>query len=62
MTLTIIQAVEDSNMLLKAATKTIKNETKEQKEGFLGILLRNILIGIVTAGYGKKKFESWLWK
>ena len=62
MTLTIIQAVEDSNMLLKAATKTIKNETKEQKEGFLGILLRNILTGIVTAGYGKKKFESWLWK
>ena len=27
--LTIIQAVEDSNMLLKTATKTIKNETKE---------------------------------
>ena len=27
--LTIIKAVEDSNMLLKAATKTIKNETKE---------------------------------
>ena len=62
--LTIIQAVEDSNMLLKAATKAIKNETKEQKEGFLGILLRNILTGIVTAGYGKKKgkVETWLWK
>ena len=27
----IIQAFEDSNILLKGVTKTIKNETKEQK-------------------------------
>ena len=33
--LKIVQALEDSNILLKAATKTIKNETKEQKGGFL---------------------------
>ena len=31
----IIQALEDSNILLKGVTKTIKNETKEQKGGFL---------------------------
>ena len=30
----IIQALEDSNILLKGVTKTIKNETKEQKEDF----------------------------
>ena len=30
----IVQALEDSNILLKAVTKTIKNETKEQKGGF----------------------------
>ena len=30
----IVQALEDSNILLKRVTKTIKNETKEQKGGF----------------------------
>ena len=30
----IIQALENSNILLKGVTKTIKNETKEQKGGF----------------------------
>ena len=33
------QALEDTNILLKGVTKTIKNETKEQKEGFLSMLL-----------------------
>ena len=35
----IVQALEDSNILLKGVTKTIKNETKEQKWGFLSMLL-----------------------
>ena len=35
----IVQAVEDSNILLKGATKRIKNETKEQKGRFLSMLL-----------------------
>ena len=35
----IVQALEDSNILLKGATKTIKNETKEQKGGFSSMLL-----------------------
>ena len=35
----IVQALEDSNILLKGVTKTIKNETKEQKGGFLSMLL-----------------------
>ena len=30
----IVQALEDSNILLKGVTKTIKNETKEQKQAF----------------------------
>ena len=34
-----IQALEDANIVLKEATKTIKNETKEQKGGFLSMLL-----------------------
>ena len=64
----IVEALEDSNILLKGVTKTIKNETKEQKGGFLSMLLGtlgasllvNLLTGkgIVRAGYGspiKKK-------
>ena len=31
----IVQALEDSDILLKGVTKTIKNVTKEQKGGFL---------------------------
>ena len=34
-----VQALEDSNILLKGVTKTIKNETKGQKGGFLSMLL-----------------------
>ena len=61
----IVQALKDSNILLKEVTKTIKNETKEQKGGFsrmlLGTLgaslLGNLLAGkgIVRAGSGNKK-------
>ena len=35
----IVQALEDSNIVLKGVTETIKNETKEQKGGFLSTLL-----------------------
>ena len=34
----IVQVIEDSNVLLKGVTKRIKNETKEQKRGFLSML------------------------
>ena len=30
----IVQALEDQGILIKGVTKTIKNETKEQKGGF----------------------------
>ena len=38
----IVQALEDSNILLKGVTKTVKNETKEQKGGFLSMLLSTL--------------------
>ena len=41
----IDQALEDSNILLKGVTKTIKHETKEQKGGFLSMLLGASLLG-----------------
>ena len=37
----ILQALEDSNILLKGITKKIKNQAKEQKGGFLSMLLGN---------------------
>ena len=61
----IAQALEDSNILLKGVTKTIKNEAKEEKQAFLSMLvgtsgaslLGNMLAGkgIVRAGSGNKK-------
>ena len=35
----IVQALEDYNVLLKGVNKTIKNETKEQRCGFLGTVV-----------------------
>ena len=35
----IVQALEDSNLLLKGITEAIEHETKKQKGGFLGMLL-----------------------
>ena len=35
----IVKALEDSNILLKSVTKAIRNETKEQRGGFLSMLL-----------------------
>ena len=49
----IVQALEDSNILLNGVTKTIKNETKERKGGFLSILLGTLgasLLGNLLAG------------
>ena len=61
----IVQVLKDSNILLKGITKTIKTETKEQKRGFLRMLLGTLgasLLGdmlagkgIVRAGFGNKK-------
>ena len=51
----IVEALEDSNILLKGVTKTIKAETKEQKEGFLSMLLGTpgaSLLGNVLSGKG----------
>ena len=64
----ILQGLEDSNILLKGVTKTIENEGKEQKGGFLSVLLstlgasflENLLSGkgIVRACSGNKIGEA----
>ena len=51
----IVQALEDSNILFKGVTETIKNEVKEQKGGSLGTLggtLESILLGNLVSGKG----------
>ena len=59
----IIQALENSNILIKGVTKTIKNGTKEQKRGFLSMLLGTFgatLLGNLLTG--KRNFKSWFVK
>ena len=51
----IIEALENSGILLKGVSKTIENETKEQRGGFLSMLLGTIgtsLLGNLLAGKG----------
>ena len=63
--------------MLKGITKTIKNETKEQKRGFLSMLLGTLgatLLGYLLSGKGIKansenekgkgivRAGCWLWK
>ena len=60
----IVQALEDSNVLLKEITKTIENEIKKTRRIFRNLigtlrasLLGNMLTGkgIVRAGYGNEE-------
>ena len=52
----IIKALENSGILLKGVSKAIKNETKQQRGGFLSMLLRTLgasLLGnLLTGGKG----------
>ena len=52
----ILEALENSGNLLKGVTTTIENETKEQRGGFLSMLLRTLgasLLGnLLTGGKG----------
>ena len=49
----IIEALENSGILLKGVSKTIENETKEQTGGFLSMLLGTLgasLLGNLSTG------------
>ena len=51
----IVKFLEDSDLLLKGVSKTVQNEAKEQKGGFLSMLLRTLgasLLGNILAGKG----------
>ena len=58
----IVKSLEESGFLIKGISETTKNEVKEQKEGFLGMLVDTLdasLLGdlltdkdTITAGEG----------
>ena len=52
----IIEALENSGILLKGVSKTIENETKEKRGGFLSMLLgplgATLLGNLLTGGKG----------
>ena len=62
----IIKALEKSGLLVKSISEIIKNEAKEQKGGFLGMilgtfgarLLRNLLTGKETIRAGEGTFRA----
>ena len=51
----IVKSLKDSGLLLKGVTETVQNEVKEQKEGFLSMLLGTLgasLLGNLLTGKG----------
>ena len=54
-TMKIVKSLDESGLLIKGVIETIKNEAKEEKGGFLGILLGTlgaILLRNLLAGKG----------
>ena len=50
-----VKSLEDSGLLLEGVTETVQNEVKEQKGGFLSMLLGTLgasLLGNILAGKG----------
>ena len=57
----IIKSLEDSGLLLNGVTETVRNEVKEQKGGFLSMLLGILsasLLGILLTGKGIYRAEK----
>ena len=54
----IVQALEDSNIPLKGVAKTIKNETKEQKGGFLSMVLGTLGASLLGIYYEEKELQE----
>ena len=52
----IVKSLEDSGLLLKGVSEAIQNDAKEQKGGFLSMLLGTLggsLLGNILVGKGK---------
>ena len=56
--ITVVKSIRDSDLLLKEVSKTIEKEAKEQKRGFLSMLLGTLgasLWGGVFSGKGMNR-------
>ena len=54
----IVKSLKDSGLLVKGITETVQNEVKEQKGGFLSMLLGTLgasLLGNILAGKGMNR-------
>ena len=54
----IVKSIEDSDLLLKEGTETVRNEVKEQKARFLSMLLGTLgasLLGNILTGRGTNR-------
>ena len=54
----IVKSLEDSGLLLKGVTETVQNKVKEQKGGFLSMLIGTLvasLLGNILARKGIKR-------
>ena len=54
-TIKIVKSLEDSGLLLKGVSEAVQNKAKEQKGGFLSMLLGTLgtsLLGNILAGKG----------
>ena len=66
--LKIVKPLEDSGLLLKGVSETIRDEVKEQKGGFLSMFLGTLgasllghmlaVKGVIRAGYRSKRSAS----
>ena len=53
--LKIVKSLEDSGLLLKGVSETVQHEAKEQRGGFLSMLLNTLgasLLGDILSGKG----------
>ena len=60
----IVKSLKDSGLLLKGVSETIQNEAKEQKGGFLSMLLGKLgasLLGNMLASKGMNRAGMIRW-
>ena len=50
----IIKSLEDSGLFIKGVTQTIENEMREQRGGFLGVLLGTVGASLLGNTLGEK--------
>ena len=57
----VVKSLEDSTLLLKGVAKTVQNEVKEQKGGFLSMFLGTLganFLGNVLTGRGVNRADE----